>query len=129
MPDATSSPVEPTLDDAPFWAAAREKRLVFQRCAACGRVRHPPGPRCMHCQSDRATWVPAPETGELYSWTVARAKGDARAEPLVIGLVLFRALDNVRLVTNIVAPPPERLAVGMPVRLLWRPCGDLHIPV
>lgn len=129
MPAPSPVAIVPTLDDAPFWAAAREKRLVFQTCADCGRVRHPPGPRCIDCRSDRVTWTAAPERAELYSWTVSRAKASPSAEPLVVGLVLFRQLHNVRLVTNIVAPPPENLAVGMSLRLRWQPCGDYFLPV
>ena len=39
------------LDNAFWFEAAREHRLVIQRCASCGRLRHPPGPQCPECQS------------------------------------------------------------------------------
>ena len=45
-----SRPVPTVTDDsAPFWEAARDGRLVAQRCAGCGELHHPPRPECPRC--------------------------------------------------------------------------------
>jgi uncharacterized OB-fold protein len=111
-----------SADDAPYFAAWRERRLVFQRCAACGLHRHPPGPRCARCRSDAVAWSEAPPKAELFTWTTA-------AEIRIVALVLFRALDGVRLVTNLAGATPGALRLGMPVRLGWAEQGDELIPV
>lgn len=121
--------IVPTIDDAPFWAACKQKRLVFQRCAACGAFRHPPLPCCARCGSAKCEWVEAPGQSELFSWTVCAGRpGTNQPERYVVGLVIFRACGNVRLVTNIVSPAPERLVLGMPVELAWESYGDGFVP-
>ncbi|HVN49836.1 MAG TPA: zinc ribbon domain-containing protein, partial [Acidimicrobiales bacterium] len=40
-----------TRDTAFFWEALKERRLLIQRCAACGALRHPPRPMCPRCHS------------------------------------------------------------------------------
>ena len=42
-----------TDDNHFFWDAARDGRLMGQRCEGCGRLRHPPRPMCPHCHSLR----------------------------------------------------------------------------
>ena len=54
----------------PYWDAAAEGRLVIQRCASCGKLRHYPRLLCDHCYSDAADWAPASGRGKVHSWTV-----------------------------------------------------------
>ncbi len=114
--------VTPTPDDAPFWAACAEERLAFQRCADCGRFRHPPTPLCAACRSARSEWVEAPPMGRLYSFTVVRHPAHPAADgavPYNVVLVEFPDCGGVRLVSNVVDAAPEDLAVGAAVALVW----------
>ena len=54
----------------PYWEAAAEGRLVLQRCASCGNLRHYPRLLCDSCYSDAVDWVPASGRGKVHSWTV-----------------------------------------------------------
>src|SRR6185312_4556760 len=54
----------------PFWRAAREGRLVFQRCGECGYVRWPPGPLCPECLAPQATWEEVEARGSVWSYCV-----------------------------------------------------------
>jgi uncharacterized OB-fold protein len=47
----------------PFWTAAAEKRLVIQRCPACGALRWPPAPRCPECLAAGGDWNEIHGTG------------------------------------------------------------------
>src|SRR6202012_3573533 len=61
----------PDLDDpltAPFWTAARDGRLVAQRCANCGYLRWPPGPVCNECLTPGGEWAELSPHGTLYSY-------------------------------------------------------------
>src|SRR6202044_389062 len=44
-------------DTAPFWEAARERRLITQRCGSCGALRFPPTPLCARCRSWNVEWT------------------------------------------------------------------------
>ncbi len=51
-----------------FWAGEREGLLVFQRCGSCGKVRHPPMPRCPWCGASASEQVVSRGRGRVYSW-------------------------------------------------------------
>jgi hypothetical protein len=117
----------PDIDDAPFWAAASERRLVFQRCGSCGKHRHPPSPMCPACQSTQCEWAGAPTRGVLFSYTVTHVAPHPELRgrvPYVVALVCFPGLDNLRLITNIVNAQPGQLRIGDEVELLWEPVGE-----
>lgn len=122
----------PDIEDEPFWQAAAERRLVFQRCADCGRHRHPPSPMCSLCQSLAVAWTEAPPQGVLFSYTITHVAPHPEFRertPYIVALVSFPALDDVRLVTNIVNAAAKTLRIGATVELVWEPLGDaLYAP-
>ncbi|MBO9577460.1 MAG: OB-fold domain-containing protein [Microbacteriaceae bacterium] len=62
----------PDTDDAltaPFWAAAREHRLVAQRCSRCGAYCWTPSEVCPECLAPLAEW--APLSGRATVWSLA----------------------------------------------------------
>ena len=59
-----------TDDNAAFWDAAREHRLVAQRCASCRRLRHPPRPMCPQCRSLDVELVDLSGRGTVYSFSI-----------------------------------------------------------
>jgi uncharacterized protein len=116
----------------PYWTAARERRLVCQRCAACGAFRMPPSPFCSACRSQATDWVELPGTGSVYSFTVARhaAVPELRSSlPYVIAVVALDGAPGARLVTNIVECEPGSVEIGQPVRVVWDDLGgDVVVP-
>jgi uncharacterized OB-fold protein len=56
----------------PFWRAAREHRLVCQRCRDCATFRMPPVPLCHVCGSFAVTWEQLTGSATIYSYTVVR---------------------------------------------------------
>ena len=59
-----------TLDNAFWFDGAREHRLLIQRCASCGALRHPPRPRCDRCGSYEWDALEASGRGIIYSYVV-----------------------------------------------------------
>jgi len=95
---------------------------MFQRCADCGAIRHPPAPACAECQSFADAWISATPDAELYTFTVihhANHPALRDAVPYNAAVVIFRSLQNVRLVTNIIDTAPEELRIGMALELVW----------
>ena len=103
---------------APFWEAARDRRLVVQRCDDCQAYRFPPDPGCPACGSPRATWTPVSGRAVLYSWTVGHPPMlpffQARS-PWPVAVVQLE--EGPRLATNLLDVAVEEYAVGMPLRV------------
>jgi uncharacterized OB-fold protein len=129
---ATVPGPEPTIDDRPFWHHCQARELRFQRCAACRRLRHPPTPACPHCRSRQDEWIAAGTEAELYSFTVVHHPAHEAVEHVVpynVAIVRFRALDDLRLVSNVVDCAPAALRIGMRLALVWERAGNgLWVP-
>lgn len=126
MPTDVPGPVR-SHDDATYWRNCQDHRLTFQRCADCGRFRHPPGPICPHCQSSRDEWVEAPGQGELFSYTVVHHPAHPSVKervPYNVVLVQFPTMSGVRLISNVTDAAPADLAIGMKLRLVWGEAGN-----
>jgi 3-oxo-4,17-pregnadiene-20-carboxyl-CoA hydratase alpha subunit len=105
-----------TQDNAFFFEGAREGKLLIQRCASCGRLRHPPRPMCSACRSLDWDTVEAAGRGVVYSFVVNHHPQVAAFDyPLVVALVELE--EGTRLVSNIVGVDPHEVHVGMPVEV------------
>lgn len=103
--------------DNQFWFdAAKEHRLVIQRCTGCQALRHPPRPRCDKCGSYEWDAVDASGRGTVYSFVVNHYPQVPSFDyPLAVGLIELE--EGTRLVANIVGIDPSEITVGMPVEV------------
>lgn len=131
-------PVMPDVDDAlaaPFWAGAREGRLLVQTCGACDTPRFPPRPFCGRCGSARIEWRPGAGRGHIWSWVIAHgptlpAFADRLPYPVVV--VELDDMPGIRLVGNLVAHAgaainsvaADAITIGMPVSLCFQPIAE-----
>ncbi|MFD8566862.1 bifunctional MaoC family dehydratase N-terminal/OB-fold nucleic acid binding domain-containing protein [Streptomyces sp. NPDC059639] len=116
--------------DNSFWfEGAREHRLLIQRCAACARLRHPPGPCCPACGSLDWDTVESAGHGEVYSFVVNHhPRHPAFDFPHVVAVLALE--EGTRLIANLTGVTPENVMVGMPVVLDWLDADpDLTLPV
>jgi len=130
FPEVIPGP-DPSIDDAPFWAFCADGVLKFQRCADCGRYRHPPTPACPRCKSFARQWVQAGDDAELFSFTVVHYPSLSGIQPVLpynVAIVQFPSQDNVRLISNVVDAKPDELRIGMRLDLAWDKCGDVLVP-
>jgi uncharacterized protein len=130
--DAKARPRRPrpaiTPDNAFWFEGATEHRLLIQRCANCGTLRHPPGPRCPRCGSYEWQAQEASGRGHVYSFVVNHyPQVPAFDYPLPVGLIELE--EGTRLVANIVGCEPSDITIGMPVTLEWLDLdADLTLP-
>jgi uncharacterized OB-fold protein/acyl dehydratase len=104
-----------TQDTAFWFDGAREGKLLIQRCASCGKLRHPPGPVCPQCTSYDWDTVEASGCGTVYSFVVNHyPQVPAFDYPLPVGLIELE--EGTRLVADIVGVDAAEVAVGMPVQ-------------
>ncbi|HEY8217292.1 MAG TPA: Zn-ribbon domain-containing OB-fold protein [Acidimicrobiia bacterium] len=118
-----------TEDSAVFWDAAAEGRLVAQRCADCGRLRHPPRPMCPECHSLSVDVVTLSGRGELYSYSILHhPRHPAFEYPVLAALVELE--EGVRLVSNLTHVDAADVHIGMPLEVEFESRGDgARVPV
>jgi uncharacterized OB-fold protein len=118
-----------TEDNHFFWDAARDHRLVAQRCRDCGRLRHPPRPICPHCHSLEFVIVDLAGEGVVYSYAILHhPQNPAFDYPVIAALVELE--EGVRVVSNLVDTDPSDIVIGMPVTVDYRPTRhDGMVPV
>lgn len=116
-------------DNAFWFEAAREHRLVIQRCTACRALRHPPGPCCPGCGSFDWDTVDASGRATVHSFVINHhPRHPAFDYPLVVAVV--QLAEGTRLITNLVDVAPEDVAIDQPVVLDWLDADpELSLPV
>lgn len=120
MSDATLHKPLPTLTDQtrPFWTAAREGRLVLQKCGRCATFNFHPKPWCIECGARELQWADARPTGTVYAHTVSRSVAmnyPGWQADLPIVLCLIDLDDGARLYAQLTDCRPEDVRVGMRV--------------
>jgi uncharacterized OB-fold protein len=123
-PKPRPAPV-PDEDSAPYWSAAREGKLLVQRCEACGHFQLYGRAVCTECWGD-VTWVEASGRGTVASWTVIRQNYSRPFRdwiPYVVALVDLE--EGPRLMTNIVGCEPEEVSMGMSVVARFEEVSDV----
>ncbi|HXK24856.1 MAG TPA: bifunctional MaoC family dehydratase N-terminal/OB-fold nucleic acid binding domain-containing protein [Myxococcota bacterium] len=99
-----------------FWEGVLQRELRIQRCARCGKLRHPPGPMCPSCHSLEWDFVRASGRGRLFSYVVAHHPPIPPFDyPNLIALVELE--EGTRLVSNLVGVAPGKAAIGMAVEI------------
>ena len=127
--DDTNRPVELTTElGAPFWAAAREGRLVVQECGGCGALQHYPQLRCPDCGGLLDSWKELSGRGVVYSFTVTHQGFHPWwAQRVPYAVVTVELEEGVRMVSDLPSEDLERVAIGAPVELFFDPVGDGRI--
>ena len=102
-----------TVETAPFWAAARERRFVVPTCAACGKAHWYPRAVCPSCGDDKIEWRAASGQATIYSFSVMRRA----KEPYAIAYVTLA--EGPTMLTNVVDCDFDALHVGQQVRVAF----------
>jgi hypothetical protein len=112
-------------DNAEFWAAAGQGRLLVRCCADCGKFHWYPRPQCPHCMSGRVEWQDAAGTGSVYSYSVTR-----RGVPVPYAIAYVRLDEGVTLLTNIVDCDLDAIRIDQKVRVVFKPSdGGPPVPM
>lgn len=114
----------PTNITRPFWDAAKQGKLVLQRCRRCGTWQYWPRPVCMRCISRDLEWKEAAGRGVVYSFTITRlpAEGFEGLEPYVLASVDLP--EGTRMMARLLNCPIDRVRIGLPVRVVWEKLTD-----
>ncbi|MCX4907050.1 bifunctional MaoC family dehydratase N-terminal/OB-fold nucleic acid binding domain-containing protein [Streptomyces sp. NBC_00878] len=116
-------------DNAGFWEGVSRHRLLIQRCDGCRTLRFPWLPGCNACGCPEWDTVEAGGEGTVYSYVVMHHPPfPAFDPPYAVGLI--ELTEGVRMISNVVGVPHDRVRIGMPVRLEFQPVDEeLELPV
>jgi uncharacterized OB-fold protein len=114
---------------APYWDAAREGRLLLQRCTACGRHQFYPRGHCAGCFADAPEWVEAAGTGRLHTFTVVhRTAAAGFRDEVPYAFAIVELDEGPRMTANVVDTPLDSLRCDMAVHVVFTPAGDAVLP-
>ncbi|MGW0565871.1 bifunctional MaoC family dehydratase N-terminal/OB-fold nucleic acid binding domain-containing protein [Streptomyces tauricus] len=116
-------------DNTGFWEGVSRHQLLIQRCEKCETLRFPWLPGCNSCGCLEWDTVQATGEGTVYSYVVMHHPPfPAFDPPYAVGLV--ELVEGVRMISNVVGVPHDRVRIGMPVRLEFeRVDEELELPV
>lgn len=134
MTGAAAPAAFPAPDDAPvwapFWEAARDGRLIFQRCAHCANAFLPAREACPVCLTPAPVWEQASGEARLITWVVYHRAPDPAFQdrtPYAVAIVVLD--EGPRLVSNIVGVEDfETLRIEQRLRLRIDQEAGLAIP-
>jgi uncharacterized protein len=118
------SPIDPEV----IGGTAELPRLIGSVCARCGTVTFPRQSSCPRCTSEDVQPRELATRGELWSWTVQcfppkappyLPGGVEEFEPYGVGYVELPG--EVRVEARLTESDPERLRIGMPMKLTLVP--------
>ena len=130
MSEAVAKPgPTPRGEERTWFEAAAERRLLIQRCSACGAAVFFPRSVCPVCHDDALGWADAAGTGTVYSYTVLHRAGKPGWEGDVPYVVALIELDEgPRLMGNLLEADLAQVRIGMPVRVTFEQRGALTVP-
>lgn len=113
---------QPDEVSGPFWNGCAERRLLIQRCVACGAFQSPPRLLCRNCRSDSFDWHESKGNGRVYTYTIVHYPGtpSLRAQvPYVVVVVKLDDCEGALLTSNLVGDDALDVTVDRAVRLRW----------
>ena len=111
---------KPTAETLPFWQAAAQGKLLFQRCTACSRAQFPPANHCPACGNRTLQWQESAANGSIHSHTtVHRAPTAAFKDDVPYVIALIDLDEGFRMMMNWRGDDPARARIGDRVRVVF----------
>jgi uncharacterized OB-fold protein len=109
-----------------FLGGLREGELWGRKCRGCGRTMIPPRMYCEICFRRTDVWVRLSDTGKVVTYSVSHVNADASRrkdeEPILVGVVEIDGASPMMGMLHLLGEiSPDRLAVGMKVKAVWKP--------
>jgi uncharacterized OB-fold protein len=129
MTQPTHAKPLPELTDLtrPFWTAARQGKLLVQKCAACGTLDFFPKPWCIECGRLELQWVEVKPQGTVYSFSTAYAvmmNYPGWKDDLPLVLCIIELDEGPRMYGQLTGCAPEAVRIGMRVEAYFEPIGQ-----
>jgi uncharacterized protein len=109
---------------APYWEAARAKKVRIQKCRGCGAWQWGPEWICHRCHSFDLGWEDVAGHGRIYSYQRPHHPVHAALNghgPYIVVLVELPHAGNVRMVGNLLGDPRQEVRIGAAVQAVFEP--------
>src|SRR5579863_2336754 len=113
-------------DEDFFWEGARAGRLLVQKCADCGLVRHPPAPMCGRCHSTAAQVIECSGQAKVLGWLVSRHPTRPDDAPRIV--VRLELPEGVYMVSNLHGIALQDITYGLPVEIFFEDFDGMTLP-
>ncbi len=110
----------PSPESVPYWAGAREHRLLVQKCRACGNHWHPPSTICPACGARDCDWVESCGKGRVFSFVTYHRiynKGWEGELPYVVAVIELE--EGARMLSNVVGIDAADVVCDMAVEVVF----------
>lgn len=118
----------PTPLTQPYWDAAKERKLVIQRCQDCWTYFHPPTPNCLECYSTNLAFEPVSGKGRILARTIMydpRIRGFGEdVVPFAVIVVELDEQPRLLVVANLLEVPADEAKIGRRVEVDFEPIGE-----
>ncbi len=111
----------------PFWDAAKERRLIIQRCGSCGYYNHPPRRFCDACLAQDLHFEPVSGRGIVYTFTVMHQRdvtGFEQDAPFITIVVELAEQPQLLMVSNLPMADRARVRIGAAVEVDFEDRGE-----
>ena len=109
----------------PFYKAAREHKLLIQRCKDCQKIISYPKILCPYCMSSNTEWAESCGKGKIYSYTVVESGVPPWFEsdlPFVLAIIDLK--EGARLLSWVVDCNPKEVNCDMHVEVTFKDLTD-----
>ena len=121
-----------TETDQSYWDAIERGEMALPFCVPCQKFFFYPRPFCPNCWSEEVERRTVSGKGTVWSYSVVHFphgpnEGWKSRVPYIVALITLE--ENVRLMSNIVDCPIEKVATGMRVNLIYRELDGRMLPL
>jgi len=120
-------------DSAPHYRGRLERRLLINRCQACGTWHHTPKPICPACWSTDVVPTEISGAGTLFMTIFLHqgppAEGVDYSTPYPVVTVALDEAEGVRFTSTVVDATNDEIRIGERVELDWIDRGGTPLPV
>jgi uncharacterized protein len=121
---------EPDVDTEFFWRSGADGTLRMSRCADCGYITHPPGPRCKSCRGTNVLPTPLSGRGIVWSFTVNMQRWfPGQDGPYIVAGVELVEQSGLVVTTNLVDVDGDDVDLGMEVEVVFEYDGEFYYPL
>ena len=122
-------PVVHSMNEA-FFEGSAKGELRVGHCPKCDALFRFAYYLCPECWSQDLSWKKAAGTGKISHFTIIhQAPWEAFEPDAPYTLALVELDEGVRMMSNIINYPTEKVRIGLPVKVVFEQRGDVALPM